>query len=473
MSTPTKQEKMVEKSKEETRELRTIREAHIMMLLRHPHIVRLKSFVAVGHYFYILMDYVNGGQLLHYIVKRQKLTEDIACHFSRQIVSALDYMHRNSIVHRDLKIENILIDRSGKNIKIIDFGLSNLFCPERRLTTYCGSLYFAAPELLMSKPYRGPEVDVWSLGVVIFVMVTGSVPFDDKSMSGLHEKIKRGQVVYPSYLSAECRNLLSRIFVTDPSKRIKLADVMRHPWINSGYQTIPNNYLLLRPPIDFPLSSEIIQKMTNGFNLGSTENIMAKMEMIVSSPVYRKAAEHVYRIQSAEIPKVTISQSLNYSLWGAYDDTQTVPAAYHPLLSLYHLTRERLSDIREREVYIPDNMASPYLYSEPNVGLQLCHDSTATDTLVMSPSVDSPYATYTNPINTDTDQQQDTQASFDPSVDNTLFSSSETTRVSSQDQHLYNHKSKEKPAKRFDIGQILNRSTAPLSSLFTKMMCTR
>ncbi|KAI8887060.1 Pkinase-domain-containing protein, partial [Backusella circina FSU 941] len=350
MSTPTKQEKKIEKSKEETRELRTIREAHIMMLLRHPHIVRLKSFVAVGHYFYILMDYVNGGQLLHYIVKRQKLSEEIACHFSRQIVSALDYMHRNSIVHRDLKIENILIDRSGKNIKIIDFGLSNLFCPEKRLTTYCGSLYFAAPELLMSKPYKGPEIDVWSLGVVIYVMVTGAVPFDDKSMAGLHEKIKRGQVVYPSYLSPECQNLLSRIFVTDPSKRIILADVMRHPWINKGYHTIPDNHLLLRPPIDFPLSPEIIKKMTNGFNLGSTENIEAKMEMIVSSPVYRKAAEHVYRIQAAGAPKVSTSQNLNYSVWGSYDDSQTVPAAYHPLLSLYHLTRERLFDSRERDV---------------------------------------------------------------------------------------------------------------------------
>ncbi|KAI9275204.1 kinase-like domain-containing protein [Helicostylum pulchrum] len=329
----TKEQMVKEKVKEETRELRTIREAHIMMLLRHPHIVQLKNLVAIGPYFYILMDYVNGGQLLHYIVKRRKLSETHARHFSRQIVSALDYMHRNSIVHRDLKIENILIDKSGKNIKIIDFGLSNLFCPERRLTTYCGSLYFAAPELLRATPYRGPEIDVWSLGVVIYVMVTGSVPFDDKSMPGLHDKIKRGQVAYPSHLSPECKDLLSRIFVTDPTKRIKLADVIRHHWTNQGYKKTIKSYLPLRLPIAPPLAPHILQHMTRGFNMGKAQDIRVKMEMIIKSCVYRSAAEYVAKLQ----------HTLHDDHYGKYDDPQTLPAAYHPLLSIYHLTKERLS----------------------------------------------------------------------------------------------------------------------------------
>lgn len=329
----TKEQMIKEKAKEETRELRTIREAHIMMLLRHPHIVQLKNLVAVGPYFYILMDYVNGGQLLHYIVKRQKLSEHNSRHFSRQIVSALNYMHRNSIVHRDLKIENILIDKAGKNIKIIDFGLSNLFCPERRLTTYCGSLYFAAPELLRANPYRGPEIDVWSFGVVIYVMVTGSVPFDDKSMPGLHDKIKRGQVAYPAHLSSECKDLLSKIFVTEPTKRILLADVIRHPWMNQGYKHIIKSYLPLRLPVAAPLAPHILQHMTRGFNMGSAQDIRVKMEMIIKSTVYRSAAEHVARIQHAP----------SQDSYGEYDDPQTIPAAYHPLLSIYHLTRERLS----------------------------------------------------------------------------------------------------------------------------------
>ncbi|OAD70365.1 hypothetical protein PHYBLDRAFT_92242, partial [Phycomyces blakesleeanus NRRL 1555(-)] len=194
-----------ERAREDNREMRTIREAHIMMLLRHPHIVGLRDLVINGPYFYILMDHVNGGQLLHYIVKRQRLSESRARLFTRQIVGALDYLHRNSIVHRDLKIENILIDKAGRNVKLIDFGLSNLFSPTSQLSTYCGSLYFAAPELLCATPYNGPEIDIWSLGVVLYVMVTGSVPFDDKSMPGLHEKIKRGEVTYPAHLSPECR----------------------------------------------------------------------------------------------------------------------------------------------------------------------------------------------------------------------------------------------------------------------------
>lgn len=112
----------------------------------------------------------------------------------------IDYCHRNSIVHRDLKIENILISKSG-NIKIIDFGLSNLYSPRSHLSTFCGSLYFAAPELLNAKVYTGPEVDVWSFGIVLYVLVCGKVPFDDQSMPALHAKIKRGFVEYPAWLS--------------------------------------------------------------------------------------------------------------------------------------------------------------------------------------------------------------------------------------------------------------------------------
>jgi serine/threonine protein kinase KIN1/2 len=99
-----------------------------------------------------------------------------------------------------LKIENILISQSG-HIKIIDFGLSNLFSPQSHLSTFCGSLYFAAPELLNAKAYTGPEVDLWSFGIVLYVLVCGRVPFDDHSMPALHAKIKRGQVEYPHYLS--------------------------------------------------------------------------------------------------------------------------------------------------------------------------------------------------------------------------------------------------------------------------------
>lgn len=309
------------------------------MLLKHPNIVGMKDLVLQGPYFYILMDYVNGGQLLHYIVKRQRLSDRRTRQFSRQIVSALDYLHRNSIVHRDLKIENIMIDKSGRNIKIIDFGLSNLFCPERQLTTYCGSLYFAAPELLKANPYSGPEVDVWSLGVVIYVMATGSVPFDDKSMPGLHDKIKKGLVNYPAHLSDECKDLLSNIFITDPKQRIIMTDIMHHPWMNKESASI-NNYMPSRKLITLPLNPKVIERMAQGFNLGTTDEIERRLTLIIQSPVYHDACRHISDCHARKAP--TPPHSYNETNSGIiYDDPQSVPAAYHPFLSLYYLSQER------------------------------------------------------------------------------------------------------------------------------------
>ncbi|KAG0762293.1 hypothetical protein G6F57_007265 [Rhizopus arrhizus] len=341
----TEQEFIKEKIKQEIREARTIREAHIMKLLHHPHIVQLKDLYVTPHFFYITMEYVEGGQLLHHIVSRGKLSESEARRFSRQIISALDYMHRNSIVHRDLKIENILLDREARNIKVVDFGLSNLYCPERRLKTFCGSLYFAAPEVIVGQPYRGPEIDVWSLGVVIYVMVTGSVPFDDPSLTGLHAKIKRADVRFPTYMSSACKDLLQRIFVVDRKKRVILADVIRHPWIQGHVQ----NYLPLRMPLTLPLVPGILKRMTAGFRLGSAEEIEEKMQTIVQSPIYRFAAEHVARLQLAKLRGLEETATM-VKKWGTYDDPQTIPSAYHPLCSIYYLTKERCQEMKRSDI---------------------------------------------------------------------------------------------------------------------------
>lgn len=184
-----------------SKEIRTAREAAIVSLLHHPYICSMRDVVRTNYHWYMLFEYVNGGQMLDYIISHGKLKEKQARKFARQIASALDYCHRNSIVHRDLKIENILISKTG-DIKIIDFGLSNLFSPRNHLRTFCGSLYFAAPELLQAREYTGPEVDVWSFGIVLYVLVCGKVPFDDQSMPQLHAKIKKGVVEYPQGLTA-------------------------------------------------------------------------------------------------------------------------------------------------------------------------------------------------------------------------------------------------------------------------------
>lgn len=190
-----------EERSDRSKEIRTAREAAMATLLDHPYICGMRDVQRTNYHWYMLFEYVDGGQMLDYIIAHGRLKEKQARKFARQIASALDYCHRNSIVHRDLKIENILISKSG-DIKIIDFGLSNLYSPRSLLKTFCGSLYFAAPELLNARQYTGPEVDVWSFGIVLYVLVCGKVPFDDQSMPQLHAKIKRGHVDYPQWLTA-------------------------------------------------------------------------------------------------------------------------------------------------------------------------------------------------------------------------------------------------------------------------------
>ena len=203
-----------------------------------------------------------------------------------------------------MKIENILISETG-NIKIIDFGLSNLYDPVHHLSTFCGSLYFAAPELLNAKVYTGPEVDVWSFGVVLYVLVCGKVPFDDQSMPALHAKIKRGLVEYPVWLSAgasipshifsadtlvpECKHLLSRMLVTNPAVRATLSEVLEHPWMCRGFSGAPDSHLVHREPLRADELDRQVIKSMKGFEFGSDEDIERKLVQILESESYLRA----------------------------------------------------------------------------------------------------------------------------------------------------------------------------------------
>ncbi|KAF5391097.1 hypothetical protein D9757_003156 [Collybiopsis confluens] len=278
-------------SKDASKEIRTLREAALSMLLHHPYICGMREMIIHQHHYYMVTEYVNGGQMLDYIISHGRLRERVARKFARQIGSALDYCHRNNVVHRDLKIENILISQTG-NIKIIDFGLSNLYDPANHLSTFCGSLYFAAPELLNAKVYTGPEVDVWSFGVVLYVLVCGKVPFDDQSMPALHAKIKRGLVEYPVWLSAECKHLLSRMLVTNPALRAPLSEILSHPWMIRGFSGPPENYLLHREPLRADeLDRQVVQGM-KGFEFGSDDDIERKLVAVLESDAYIKAVQY-------------------------------------------------------------------------------------------------------------------------------------------------------------------------------------
>ncbi|KAJ6022952.1 hypothetical protein N7460_013347 [Penicillium canescens] len=362
-----------------SKEIRTAREAAIVSLVNHPYICGMRDVVRTSYHWYMLFEYVNGGQMLDYIISHGKLKEKQARKFARQIASALDYCHRNSIVHRDLKIENILISKTG-DIKIIDFGLSNLFSPRSLLKTFCGSLYFAAPELLQARQYTGPEVDVWSFGIVLYVLVCGKVPFDDQSMPQLHAKIKKGVVEYPPGLTAECRHIISRMLVTDPKQRASLAEIMTHPWMNKGFNSPPENYLPHREPLQLPLDQEVIEKMT-GFDFGSPEYIKSQLTKVLESEDYHHALRLNFREQQpahnyAE-RKRGVFDFYKRRNSAASRDTLSAPSAeavqlgndplnaYSPLISTYHLVKEKLD--RERSEARPGALGLRQAPSEVQV----------------------------------------------------------------------------------------------------------
>lgn len=219
------------------------REIKILRLFMHPHIIRLYEVIETQTDIYLSMEYVNSGELFDHIVEKGRLNEDEARRFFQQIISGVEYCHRNMVVHRDLKPENLLLD-SKYNVKIADFGLSNVMRDGHLLKTSCGSPNYAAPEVISGKLYAGSEVDVWSCGVILYALLCGSLPFDDENIPNLFKKIKGGIYTLPSHLSASARDLIPRMLLVDPLKRATIPEIKQHPW----FQFRLPRYLAVPPP---------------------------------------------------------------------------------------------------------------------------------------------------------------------------------------------------------------------------------
>uniref|UniRef100_A0A8C6LPL4 non-specific serine/threonine protein kinase n=1 Tax=Nothobranchius furzeri TaxID=105023 RepID=A0A8C6LPL4_NOTFU len=215
--------------------LQLFREVRIMKGLNHPNIVKLFEVIETDKTLYLVMEYASGGEVFDYLVSHGRMKEVEARAKFRQIVSAVHYCHTKNIVHRDLKAENLLLDADA-NIKIADFGFSNEFTLGNKLDTFCGSPPYAAPELFQGKKYDGPEVDVWSLGVILYTLVSGSLPFDGQNLKELRERVLRGKYRVPFYMSTDCEGILRRFLVLNPAKRCTLEQVMKDKWINTGYE---------------------------------------------------------------------------------------------------------------------------------------------------------------------------------------------------------------------------------------------
>nr|XP_020443902.1 MAP/microtubule affinity-regulating kinase 3 [Monopterus albus] len=269
------------------------REVRIMKILNHPNIVKLFEVIETERTLYLVMEYASGGEVFDYLVAHGRMKEKEARAKFRQIVSAVQYCHQKHIVHRDLKAENLLLD-ADMNIKIADFGFSNEFTLGNKLDTFCGSPPYAAPELFQGKKYDGPEVDVWSLGVILYTLVSGSLPFDGQNLKELRERVLRGKYRIPFYMSTDCENLLKRFLVLNPAKRGTLEQIMKDRWINAGFEE-DELKPYTEPELDISDQKRIDVMVGMGYNLEEIQDSLAKMKYDEITATYlllgRKASE--------------------------------------------------------------------------------------------------------------------------------------------------------------------------------------
>lgn len=183
------------------------------------------------------MEYAAGGELFNYIVNKRRLEDREASFFFSQIIQGIEYIHKNNIVHRDLKPENLLLNEQ-KQLKIIDFGLSNQYKSNQLLGTPCGSPCYAAPEMILGKRYSGLMIDIWSTGIILFAMICGYLPFEHKNNDKLYQKILECKLEIPDFVTPMCKDMILRILTLDPSKRIKLDEIKSHQFYKYGERLV-------------------------------------------------------------------------------------------------------------------------------------------------------------------------------------------------------------------------------------------
>ncbi|XP_057512370.1 CBL-interacting serine/threonine-protein kinase 11-like [Actinidia eriantha] len=215
------------------------REIAIMRRLRHPHIVKLFEVLATKTKIYFVLEFVKGGELFAKVAKG-RFSEDLSRKYFHQLISAVGYCHSRGVFHRDLKPENLLLDENG-DLKVSDFGLSAVTDQIRHdglLHTLCGTPAYVAPEILAKKGYDGAKADVWSSGVVLFVLTAGYLPFNDPNLMTMYKKIYRGEFRCPKWMSSDLKRFLSRLLDTNPATRITVDEIIRHPWFKKDCKEI-------------------------------------------------------------------------------------------------------------------------------------------------------------------------------------------------------------------------------------------
>ncbi|KAK1430721.1 hypothetical protein QVD17_13670 [Tagetes erecta] len=297
------------------------REISATRLLRHPNIVELREVLATRSKIYYVMEYVPGGELFAKVAGGGRLKEDVARKYFQQLISAIDFCHSRGVSHRDIKPENLLLN-SNDDLKITDFGFSAL--PEQKrydglLHTQCGTPAYVAPEVLRKKGYDGEKADIWSCGVVLYVLLAGFLPFHDENLMNLYRKIFKAEYEFPPWFSYETRKLISKILMADPDRRISIQGIRRVSWYRRGLQR-QTSFRLKNERVSVSVSSpdlttgtlkkstsspaffnafELISSMSSGFDLSTLFETSTKKKVASIFTSKFSAAMIVERIESA------------------------------------------------------------------------------------------------------------------------------------------------------------------------------
>ncbi|KAK6320334.1 hypothetical protein J4Q44_G00094410 [Coregonus suidteri] len=290
-----------------------LQEVRCMKLVQHPNVVRLYEVIDTATKLYLILELGDGGDMYDYILRHEGgVAEDTAkVHFA-QIVRSISYCHQLHVVHRDLKPENVVFFRQQGTVKLTDFGFSNLFKPGTMLMTSCGSLAYSAPEILLGDEYDAPAVDIWSLGVILFMLVCGQPPFQETNDSETLTMIMDCRYTVPAHVSADCKDLISRMLQRDPSSRASLEEIENHTWLQ-GVNPSPTGHSAAPLTSHRSLSQEeheiILQAMTSG-NIADRDAIQQALEADQYNHItatYYLLGERILRDkqeQPSEIPKV-------------------------------------------------------------------------------------------------------------------------------------------------------------------------
>ena len=352
--------------KDESDKKRLEKEIKILKVLRHRNIVQLYNSFQTSSSIFLVMEYIKGQELFEIIIKKKRLSELESLLYFQQLISGIEYLGKLGIAHRDLKPENLLIN-SKKELKIADFGLSNIYKKNQLLSTPCGSPSYAAPEMLSGQKYSGLAADIWSCGVILFTMLCGRLPFEDNDNVKLYEKIKRGNFTIPEYISENGKDLLKKILNVDPEKRYDITQIKQHAWFN---QLEKDKYMskgLLLNKYIVPIDEEIVETMKNEYDYNEKE---IRMNLLANKHNHITTTYYLFLKQKINKGKHSVADMVHSEFINYIKDPKNLLANYKDWNKLFKNKKKKNIIINEQDLNSPKKIDK-----EINDDKNICNDN--------------------------------------------------------------------------------------------------